>query len=528
MSLAVSATHASPSCSEHELVAAVRRGDDRAFEQLYSRYRQRIGAYIHGMVGDHGRAEDITQEVFISALRRMRDSERPIAFKPWIYEIAKNACIDDFRRVRRAREVPIGADGELEHGNPRLIGRTQTPDTAIENRQHLTDLRGAFRGLSDNHHQIIVLRELEGLSYAEIGERMGMTRPIVESTLFRARRRLTEEYDELISGRRCTHVQGVISERGSRAFRSLGIKERRLVARHLAHCQPCRRHAYMHGFEMQPPTVIGKIAALLPIPAIFRLRQSAGGTGAGSRLGRAVAATRSRAFDALQSAQSVTAYVDPSAPAGGISRVAAAAVATLAIAGAGGGLIAATSGSAPHRPAHVVRAGATGAGSTGAKAGRAGHTGGAASASLGAGTRAAQNAGSRGARGLTTTNSGSGSGATGQGAAAGRGGSTGTTANGGVSQTGGSATRSSGQGASGSGSVTSATSNVLNSVLNNVPKVNLPSPTLPTLPPVTLPTLRLPTLPTTGSSGGTGSGSPVRLPDPTTVIQKVLRGTGLP
>ena len=51
-----------------------------------------------GMVGDHQRAEDIAQEVIIAALRRLRATEQPIAFKPWLYEIAKNACIDEFRR----------------------------------------------------------------------------------------------------------------------------------------------------------------------------------------------------------------------------------------------------------------------------------------------------------------------------------------------------------------------------------------------------------------------------------------------
>src|SRR3712207_2565089 len=96
--------------TDHELVAAVRRGDDRAFEQLYGRYQRRIAAYVYGMVNDYGRAEDITQEVFISALRRMRETERPIAFKPWIYEIAKNACIDQFRRSRRAEEISFDAD----------------------------------------------------------------------------------------------------------------------------------------------------------------------------------------------------------------------------------------------------------------------------------------------------------------------------------------------------------------------------------------------------------------------------------
>src|SRR3984885_3541459 len=102
----------SPDWTDVELIAAIRRGSDAAFEELYSRYSPQIGSYVRGMVADHGRAEDITQEVFIAALRRMRDSERPIAFKPWIYEIAKNACIDSYRRTRRAREVPISGDDE--------------------------------------------------------------------------------------------------------------------------------------------------------------------------------------------------------------------------------------------------------------------------------------------------------------------------------------------------------------------------------------------------------------------------------
>src|SRR3954471_23600331 len=99
--------------TDHDLVAATRRGDDRAFEVLYARYHRRIASYVYGMVHDHARAEDITQDVFMSALRRMRQTERPIAFKPWIYEIAKNACIDAFRRTRRAELVSYDADEDL-------------------------------------------------------------------------------------------------------------------------------------------------------------------------------------------------------------------------------------------------------------------------------------------------------------------------------------------------------------------------------------------------------------------------------
>jgi RNA polymerase sigma factor (sigma-70 family) len=260
---------------DQALVAAVRAGDDIAFEQLYHRYQRRIGAYICGMVHDHGRAEDITQDVFMSALRRMRATETQIAFKPWIYEIAKNACIDAFRRSRRAEEVSYDADD----GNERLhlVSNGPTPDAAVDTRMTLENLRGAFGGLSEAHHQILVMRELEGLSYRQIGERLGMSRPSVESTLFRARRRLSEEYEELVSGERCQRIQAIIaSATGGR----LGVRDGRKMARHVSYCQPCRRAAFAAGFDpatLRPKrTVREKIAALLPIPA-FAKRWIAGG-----------------------------------------------------------------------------------------------------------------------------------------------------------------------------------------------------------------------------------------------------------
>ncbi len=258
------------------LVAAVRRGDDRAFEQLYSRYQRRISAYVFGMVKDHGRAEDITQEVFISALRRMRETDRAIAFKPWIYEIAKNACIDQFRRSRRAEEVSMDAGeglGQADHG--RLAAAEPTPDDAVDAKQQLDHLCGAFGGLSDSHHEILVLREFEGLSYREIGDRMGLSRPGVESTLFRARKRLTEEYDELVSGQRCVRIQSIIAAAGGTAP---GTRDARRLARHVSHCQSCRRMAMAAGLDISslPRTpirrAIERAAGFLPLPSFLRAR----------------------------------------------------------------------------------------------------------------------------------------------------------------------------------------------------------------------------------------------------------------
>ena len=228
---------------DHDLVTAVRRGEDSAFEELFRRYRAPIRGYASRILSDVDLAEDVTQEVFISALRRLRATERPIAFKPWIYQIARNACIDELRRTRRSLEVPVEHERERPDGVGHLLSRDPDPELAIESKQQLEDLRGAFRGVSDLHHRVLVLRELEGLSYQEIGARLGMSRPVVESTLFRARRRLAEEYEELISGRRCERTRELIDTWEARTLRRVGVRERRQITRHLTHCQPCRRYA---------------------------------------------------------------------------------------------------------------------------------------------------------------------------------------------------------------------------------------------------------------------------------------------
>ncbi len=328
MPLTLTKSPRSPASSEQALVAAVRAGDDRAFEELYARYRERIFAFILSRVHDHGRAEDIAQEAFMSALRRMRASDQAIAFKPWIYEIAKNACIDEFRRGSRAREVPLESDGEFVVDRQQsALGAVPTPAAAVESKQRLNDLRGAFGGLSTTHHQLLVMREFEGLSYDDIGERLGMTRQMVESSLFRARRKLGEEYQELASGQRCEQIQTAIDAGRLRAVSALGIRDRRRFARHLAHCQPCRHVALMAGVDetlLKPRSIAAKIAALLPFP-LWRLPWRSKGAKVGSTGGsRHLAGAGSAGL--VPSAGSVLTFGQ------------AAATVAVIVAGAGGGL----------------------------------------------------------------------------------------------------------------------------------------------------------------------------------------------
>ena len=343
--------------SEARLVRDARGGDDRAFEELYSRYGQRIFAFILSRVHDHGRAEDIAQEVFMSALRQLRTTGQEIVLQPWLYTIAKNACIDEFRRGVRGTAVPVGSDEDLSVGRGPMLSLVPTPDDAIESKQRLDDLRGAFGGLSDSHRQLLVMREFEGLSYDEIGERLGMNRQMVESGLFRARRKLGSEYDDLASGRRCEQMVDAIGAGMFATSKGIGVKERRRTIRHLSHCQNCRHHAMMANVDhslLKPRSIADKLAALLPF-GFWRKLWPHGHGGAGTAAG-------GKAAGALGGAAQVAA---PAAAGSSISMgTAAVAAAVVAIAGAGGGLALAqhhSSHAAKPVPSHVSHAPASGA-----------------------------------------------------------------------------------------------------------------------------------------------------------------------
>jgi RNA polymerase sigma factor (sigma-70 family) len=264
-----------PDCA---LVEAVRDGDDAAFEELYRRYHSRIAGFIRSMLHDEARAEDVAQEAFFSALRRMRSTDAEINFKPWIYQIARNAAIDSYRRNSHAVEVSMDADDGLRASDrTRLVGIDGGPDAALVTKERLNHLQSAFDELSDVHTKVLVMRELEGMSYREIGDKLDLTRPAVESALFRARRRLETEYAEIADGRRCKAMRATLARMVEGTHR---VTEEHRLARHVKRCHSCRHRARVLG--IQPQSAIGtlreKAAALLPIPLLFR---RGGGDGGG-------------------------------------------------------------------------------------------------------------------------------------------------------------------------------------------------------------------------------------------------------
>jgi RNA polymerase sigma factor (sigma-70 family) len=320
---------ASAVATDEQLVAAARAGSDEAFEALFRRYRDRIEAHVRGMVYDHGRAEDIVQDTFMSALRSLRATDQEIAFKPWIYQIARNACIDHLRRVKRAEEVSIDSDEFKPDFEGRLSETAPTTDFTVLQKQELADLRQAFGGLPPSQHEILVLRELEGLSYQEIGSRMHLTPAAVESMLSRARRSLKGQYDEIATGDLCRRMRPVmVAVAGGLA----GKRDRRTLERHVRHCRVCRHEALAMGLDALVSDgartgargPLSRAAALLPLPWFLRRRgepaeetSGVSATGAHGALSHLNAIGGMGAEQTASALQKVAAVVAVAAVAGG-------------------------------------------------------------------------------------------------------------------------------------------------------------------------------------------------------------------
>lgn len=217
-----------------------RSGNSGAFEALFRRYHRQIVAYVRGIVPAHGGADDIVQDVFISAYRNLLSSDREIAFRPWLYEISKNACIDQLRRAGRASEVSIDSERFRDRDEGRLAAAVRSTHAEVSRRQRLESLKMAFNELPQRQHDVLVMRELEGLSYDKIGSRVGLSRSAVESMLFRARKRLKTEFDDISTGERCTRAQATLAKVSTCR---IGAREQRQLSCHLRDCAACRRDA---------------------------------------------------------------------------------------------------------------------------------------------------------------------------------------------------------------------------------------------------------------------------------------------
>ena len=176
---------------EQDLIRQVRSGDAAAFEPLLTAYEKGVYNLCLRMVRNPADAEDLAQETFLKAYRGIAGYRGESKFSVWLYRIASNLCLDFLRQQKRRPTAPLTV--EDEDGDMRETevadGRLQ-PERLLEQKLTGDSLRRGLDALPPEFRQVLLLRELQGLSYEEIGGILGLESGTVKSRIFRARKKL--------------------------------------------------------------------------------------------------------------------------------------------------------------------------------------------------------------------------------------------------------------------------------------------------------------------------------------------------
>jgi RNA polymerase sigma factor (sigma-70 family) len=252
--------------SDERLARRATRGDDQALGAIFERYQQELYRFCLGLLGEPQDAQDALQNTMVKALRALPGEEREIALRPWLYRVAHNEAID-LRRTKRETQT---LDGHLLDAH----------SSVAERAEHRERLEWLFRDLSDlpeRQRAVLVMRELSGLGFADIGAALGTSGAVVRQSLYEARRNL--EQMDLGRGMRCEAVMRVLSDADGR------VSGRREIRAHLRDCTECRR--FQDRIDARKKTFAG----IAPLPALLggALLQSALGSTGGSAAGEITA-----------------------------------------------------------------------------------------------------------------------------------------------------------------------------------------------------------------------------------------------
>ena len=249
---------------------AQRTRTDRAFEKLYQRHVGDVYRYALVVMRNPADAEDVTQTTFMNAYRAFARGERPNTPQNWLIAIAHNVCRQRFRQLqRRPHELPLE-----EEAAEAVPDDDDTPSA--------DDIRRALSHLAFNQRAALVMRELEGRTYAEIAEVLDLSTSAVETLIFRARRALREQLE---GGLTCREAEFAISRQ---LDGRLPRRDKGALRAHLRECEDCARFA--RSQRAQRSAIRG--LALIPIPSSltsFFHHGSGAAAGAGAAAGTGVA-----------------------------------------------------------------------------------------------------------------------------------------------------------------------------------------------------------------------------------------------
>jgi RNA polymerase sigma factor (sigma-70 family) len=228
--------------SDEQLVALFRAGNDEAFRVIHDRYRQRLFAYTRQMLpGSRQDAEDALQDVFVRAYSGLRANNRSLALRAWLYRIAHNRCIDELRRP------PLPAPEVLELVRPPSVD----PMAEAEQRESLRRLVADVRRLPEQQRSALLMRELGGMAYNDIGDALDVSIAAIKSLLVRARVSLAQSAEARDTP--CVEIREELVLAHDRGVRPGG-----LARRHMHECDACSQ------FRLQLRGTSRQLAALVP------------------------------------------------------------------------------------------------------------------------------------------------------------------------------------------------------------------------------------------------------------------------
>jgi len=180
--------------NDHELVERSRQGHLQSFDELVTRHRARIFAMIRNMIHNEADAWDLSQEVFIKAWSALPRFEARASFSTWLYRIAHNLVYDwaRKRKIESAGELndEIFHSERIDAASSTTPSTGQHPDDALTSGELRQKIEAALARLSDDHRQVVVLKDVQGLAYKEIAEVMECSIGTVMSRLHHARKKL--------------------------------------------------------------------------------------------------------------------------------------------------------------------------------------------------------------------------------------------------------------------------------------------------------------------------------------------------
>ncbi len=175
--------------TEEELIKKAAQGDQDAFAQLLELHQNKVYGLALRLVNSPEDAMDLTQETFFNAWRGLPNFHFESKFSTWLYRLTTNAAIDFLRREKRRRGlavVPLSTEDDPDRVSD-IPDRRFTPQDELERKEFQEAVSRGLGKLSDEHRQVLVLRELNGLSYGEIAQVLGIEEGTVKSRIYRAR-----------------------------------------------------------------------------------------------------------------------------------------------------------------------------------------------------------------------------------------------------------------------------------------------------------------------------------------------------